>query len=295
MRASVEEPVISETPDAAQQEFPDWSNEMGERWLAHLDQFEGMIAGVGEALLDFAAFKPNERVVDVGCGAGPSTLDIARRLGPEGFVLGLDVSPALVGAANERAEAEDHNRIAFRLADAAVDTPPEAPFDVLFSRFGLMFFEDPGAAFAHMRGWLRPGGRLAMSCWAPPRENPWIMAVQGVLKRHFEMPERDPTLPGPFALADTDRLTRILTGAGFTNVAIEPWRGRQPVGGPGSTPATATDFAIEGMSIGTLLEEQPDEVVAQIRGEIEAAFAPGAGPGGVMMEGAAWFVSAKNP
>jgi SAM-dependent methyltransferase len=288
---------MSETPQTSPLERQDWTDAMGQRWLDHLKEFEGMIAPVGAALLKTARFAPGERVVDVGCGAGPSTLDIARAVSPGGYVLGLDLSPALIDAATRRlskaARPPGSARVRFVRGDAGTVALDEPPFDVLFSRFGVMFFEDPYPAFANMRSWLKPTGRAAFSCWAPPSENAWVLEIEAVLKRHIETPEPTPNAPGPFALADTERLRDVLAKAGFVDVAIDAWRGHVPFGGPGATPAHAAAFAMNGMHLGELLSEESDALKAQVQADLEALFATKQGEGSMLFPGMAWFVSAK--
>jgi SAM-dependent methyltransferase len=288
---------MSETPQGSPLDRQDWSDVMGQRWLDHLKEFEGMIAPVGAAILKTARLAPGERVVDVGCGAGPTTLDVARSVTPGGYVLGLDVSPVLVDAATRRqsksARPPGSARIKFQVGDAATAALDEPPFDLLFSRFGLMFFEDPYSAFAHMRGWLKPSGRTAFSCWAPASENPWILEIEAVLRRHVETPEPTPDAPGPFGLADAERTRDILAKAGFVDIAFETWRGDQPVGGPGATPAHAAAFAMSGMHVGQVLGEAPDELRERVRADLQAMFARNHSPAGVLLPSTVWLVTAK--
>jgi len=147
-------------------EEDNWAGPMGERWLANLDRFETMITPIGEALLAEAGFAPGERVVDIGCGGGANTLQIAAKVAPGGSVTGLDISPALVKACAARARAAGVTNANFVAGDAAVAKLPETGFDRLFSRFGVMFFTDPHAAFANIHGFLRGGARLNFAWFA---------------------------------------------------------------------------------------------------------------------------------
>src|SRR4051812_34934031 len=132
-------------------EASEWAGAMGDKWLANIDGFEGMIAAVGAALMDKAAYSPGERVVDIGCGGGATTVEIGRAVGPEGEALGIDVSEPLLAAARQRAGSAGN--VQFLAADAGTITL-DAPRDRLFSRFGVMFFNDFPAAFANMRRML---------------------------------------------------------------------------------------------------------------------------------------------
>lgn len=161
---------------------------MGARWLANLNGFEGTIAPAGEALLAHAAYRPGERVVDVGFGGGATSLAIARAVSPGGDVVGIDISPDLVSATTRRAAVDGLGNVRFVCADAATVTLPGAPFDRLCSRFGSMFFAEPVAAFTNLRRLLRPGGRIDLAVWGPPLQNPWMLEGMAVARRHIELP-----------------------------------------------------------------------------------------------------------
>jgi len=271
----------------------DWAGEIGERWLANLDAFEGQIAPVGDALFERAGFAPGERVIDVGCGGGGTTMRIARVVAPGGSAKGLDISPALVAEARRRAEAASIANIAFACADAATDAPEGAPFDRLYSRFGSMFFGDPAAAFANLRAMLRPGGRIDLAAWAPANENPWMIETMGVVGAHIDLPPRVPNAPGPFAFGDTDYLRDILTSAGFSALDIGVWEGQQPMGGPGATPAEAARFITTATSIADSLKAASPDLIARIRADVATLFARYHVPGkGVLLGGKAWLVTA---
>lgn len=156
----------SETPQPE-----DWAGEMGTRWLAGIDQFESMIAPIGDALLARASFKTGEHVLDLGCGGGATSLTIAELVGPGGSVTGIDISPDLIAKARERAEAADTRNATFECGDAA-SYKPEAAFDRMVSRFGSMFFPHPVEAFSNLHDCLKQGGRLDLAVWGPPRDNP---------------------------------------------------------------------------------------------------------------------------
>ncbi len=271
----------------------DWAGEMGERWLASLDRFEGMIAPIGAALLERAAYQPGERVIDLGCGGGATTLAIAQTVDPQGAALGLDVAPMLVKRAQERA-ALAASRARFVCADAATAKLDEEPFDRLFSRFGSMFFDAPVPALANLKAMLKPGARMDLAVWAHPRDNLWMMEVMGVVRRHVEIPPAVPRAPGPFAFEDLTYLAEVLSGAGFTGMEASAFEGLQPVGGPGASPQEATDFVLTSMAAGRMLAEQDDAVRDAAQADLTAMFARHYRPGeGVMLACKAWLVSAN--
>ncbi|MCW3836567.1 class I SAM-dependent methyltransferase [Sphingomonas canadensis] len=283
---------MSESPNTLHAE--DWAGEIGERWLANLDPFEGQIAPVGDALFARAGFAPGEHVIDIGCGGGGTTIRIARAVAPGGSVLGLDISQALVDEARRRAQAAGATAAAFTCADAAAGIPEGAPFDRLYSRFGTMFFADPKSAFANLHAMLRPGGRIDISVWAPAPDNPWMMETMGVVARHIALPPRVPGTPGPFAFGDTGYLLEILAAAGFSEPDIAGWEGLQPIGGPGATPAEAAAFITGASSVADTLKAAGPEIAARVVGEVAALYARFHRPGeGVMMGGKAWLVTAR--
>lgn len=271
----------------------DWSSEAGKRWLAQLDRFESMIEPIGKALLHQAAYSASETVVDIGCGGGWTTRQIASAVGNTGFALGLDISPDLITAASERAQRAGLANIRFEQGDAATAMPAEAPFDRLFSRFGAMFFSEPYPAFANLRRMLREGGRLDIAVWAPIAENSWQRSIMGIIKEHIDVPTPQPRAPGPFALGEQDYVIDILQSAGFSDIKFDTWTGDQRVGGPGSAPESAARFVLDGMHIGDLVRPSGAEVRAAIQQDIVELFERHRDEDGVRMEAKAWLVSAR--
>ena len=271
----------------------DWAGDMGLKWLASISKFEEMIAPIGEASLARANYQDGETVIDLGCGGGATTLVIASAVAPSGKVMGLDISPDLVAAAQERAAKNGAANIQFTNADAATARLPDAPYDRLFSRFGSMFFEDPTSAFTNLHGLVRKGGRVDLAVWGPPRDNLWMMEMMGVVRNHIEIPPAVPRAPGPFAFEDLEYLGEILDGSGFSDVDVVAYEALQPVGGVGATPEQAVAFAFASLAVGRLLNEKGEAVIAAASQELADLFARYHVPGkGVMMQGKVWLVSA---
>jgi ubiquinone/menaquinone biosynthesis C-methylase UbiE len=253
-----------------------------------------MIAPIGAALLAQAAYRAGERVLDLGCGGGATTLAIADAVGPDGAALGLDVAPMLVERATQRA-ATAGSTARFVCSDAATATLDEPPFDRLFSRFGSMFFEAPVPAFANLKAMLKPGARIDLAVWANPRDNLWMMEMMGVVRQHIEIPPAIPRAPGPFAFEDLTYLEEVLTAAGFKGMAVAAYEGLQPVGGPNASPEEATDFVLASMAAGRVLEEHGPAVRDAARSDLLAMFARHYRAGeGVMLRAKAWLVTARG-
>jgi SAM-dependent methyltransferase len=274
----------------------DWNGQSGEHWVANQARLDAMLAAFGEAAIEAAAPATGERVLDVGCGAGTSSLALAARVGAGGQVLGVDISEPLIDRA--RALAPQDTPAQFQVADASSAELPEGAFDVLFSRFGVMFFDDPTGAFAHMRRALRPGGRVAFVCWRGTAENDWVRLPMGAIKGIVPPPAPpDPDAPGPFSFGDRERVTRILMAAGFTDIAIAPFDASVPFG-QGETRNAAIDDAVkmafEGGPLSRALADQPDDIRTRASAAVRAVFAGLPGERSLMINGAAWIVTARN-
>lgn len=273
-----------------------WNGEGGQRWLTDIDRFEGMVAPVGEALITKANFRPGETVVDVGCGGGINSLEIARLVAPSGRVLGVDIAHMLIQKAEERAWEAGLGNVEFYCADAENAKLPMVGFDRLFARFGVTFFHDTTAAFAHMRSWLKPGASIIFSAWAPVEDNPWFGEIGRILGQYMSLPPHAPDDPGPFRLADPAQTRAILERAGFADVMIELWKGEQPLGGQGSDPESAAAFLMMAMPGHGDAAGAMDEVRRQgLKEELTAILTPHYREGSVWIKGAAWFVTARNP
>ena len=198
-----------------------WNGPAGEHWTERQPAQDILLAPVSQALIDRAAAKAGERILDVGCGCGATSIALAERVAPAGFVLGVDISVPMLSRARQLAP--KNLPLDFVLADATVYPFDPASFDLLVSRFGVMFFAEPAVSFANLRTALRPSGRVAFACWREPRENPWMMApLQAVYQHVPKLPQQGPEDPGPFAFASEERVNRILSEAGFSAIAMEP-------------------------------------------------------------------------
>lgn len=274
----------------------DWNGESGERWAGNIARIDRMLENFGGATIAAADARPGEKVLDVGCGSGTTTFVLAAQVGPRGHVLGVDISEQLVALARDGAAAG--SPVEFLRADAATAPLLPGAFDLLFSRFGVMFFDAPAAAFAHMRRALKPGGRLAFVCWRGPQENGWVRLPMAAIRDLVTLPPADPDAPGPFAFADRDRLQRILAAAGFADIAIEPFDAVVPYGG-GATRAAALDDALDmAFAVGPLsraMTDQPQDIRDRAASAVRAALAQRPGETSVLIDGAAWIVTARNP
>jgi ubiquinone/menaquinone biosynthesis C-methylase UbiE len=270
-----------------------WAGPSGERWLANAVRFEGMLKPIGEAVIAAAGVKPGERVIDVGCGAGWMSLEMARRVGDAGSVTGLDISGALVAEGERRAREAGLRNVRFVKADAARSGLPAGAADCLASRFGVMFFSDPYGAFAHLRSLLKPGGRLTVAVWAPMKENPWMLEVRNAVAAHFELPQVPPRTPGPFAFEEQAYFEDVLARAGFGGVGMQPWEGQLSVGGDAAGAPAAADFMLQAMSLAQRALDAPEVIRARVRDDLVARLKGYEVDGSVRMPAKAWIVTAR--
>jgi len=276
-------------------QIAEWNGALGQRWAALQDETDRLAAPFGEAALDLAVPLPGERVIDIGCGCGTTTIELARRVGPSGEVLGVDVSQPMLEVARSRgAPAASLAPLTFCEADAA-DAELPAGRDLLFSRFGVMFFAEPVPALRHLRQALRPGGRFVFVCWRPPRDNGWAMAPLVAARKALGVtPEKsDPHAPGPFAFADDTRLRGLLADAGFDGVEVRRFDTLVPVGG---SPRAAAEAASRLGPTSRLLRDIGEEHRPTVVAAVEAALAPlAAADGSVSLSASTWLVQALNP
>ena len=202
------------TGNATQIEF--WNSAATRAWADQYARMDRAVAALTKELLDLAAPQPGEHVLDIGCGPGTTVLELAKHVGPGGYVLGADVSEPSVARARERIAAAGLRHAEVIVADASVHPFPPDSFELTFSRFGIMFFSDPVAAFANVRRAMKPGGRLALAAFRPASEKLWPNAPLEAV-RHLlpPIPTPEPEEPGPFSWADPARVHRILKGARF--------------------------------------------------------------------------------
>ncbi|WP_437609744.1 methyltransferase domain-containing protein [Sorangium sp. So ce834] len=269
-----------------------WNEVAGPKWVALNDLISAQMRPLGALAMDRAGIAAGERVLDVGCGIGETTLELGRRVGASGAVVGVDVSAPMLDRARAAAQAAGAANVAFENADAQTAALP-GPFDVLYSRFGVMFFADPAAAFENLRKALRRGARLAFVCWRSLQENPWLSVPTQILGRHLPLAQADPHAPGPFAFADAARVGDVLSRAGFVRVQCEPIDQELSIAGGRALDETV-DFLLKmGPAAAALREANAaPELVDRVRADLREAIAPHAGAEGVRMGSAVWIVTA---
>lgn len=268
-----------------------WNDKAGGTWAELQDQLDRQLAPLGERAQRALAPQAGERILDIGCGCGDTTLKLGRAVGATGEVVGVDISRPMLEVARRRGAASGL-KVRFLEADAQTsDLAAEGGFDALFSRFGVMFFADPVAAFRNLLAALKPGGRLAFVCWRAPQEAALLsLPLQAALTVLPPMPPpADPFAPGPFAFQDAGRTRGILADAGFADIDIQPYDALVGVGGLEETLALTQRIG----PLGTLLRESPDQAPRAMQA-VREALRPHDGPDGVKLNGAVWIVTARK-
>ena len=283
--------ITAEGPNAEQIRY--WNEQAGPKWVAMREQLDLQLAPLGLRGVDRASIVHGETVLDVGCGCGTTSLELARRTGETGNVLGVDVSAPMLDVARRRARDAGLRNVRFELADVQTHQFSCASRDVAFSRFGVMFFADPVAAFANVRRTLKPGGRLAFVCWQSLGVNPWMALPLAAVAQHVSLPPpAGPDAPGPFAFADRDRVAGILKNAGFSDVGFEAVEEPLTIGGTPDLDA-AVEFLLMLGPTQALLAQADEALRAQVVKSVRAAIAPHHTPDGVRLPAAAWVVRAR--
>jgi ubiquinone/menaquinone biosynthesis C-methylase UbiE len=269
-----------------------WNGPAGRHWTDRQQLQDVVLGPVSEALIERAAVKAGETVIDVGCGCGATSFDLLKKVGPAGRIIGVDISEPMLGRARELTPTGAP--VEFVLADATVYPFEPEGADVLFSRFGVMFFAHPSDSFVNMRKALRRSGRLAFACWRTPRDNPWMMlGLQEAYKHVPKLPEMKPDDPGPFSFASEDRVRRILSDAGFTNIGMERVDLLLDIAtGRGLEAAIETTLAIGPTS--RALENQPQDKIEATTQSLRTALALLQQGETVPLGGSIWIVTAEN-
>ena len=266
-----------------------WDGSEGEHWTEHAARYERASRANWQRLLDVVPIDLHDTILDVGCGTGRSTRDVAR-IAASGSALGVDLSSRMLGYAREAAEREGLTNVEFRQADAQVFPFPVSAFDLMISNFGAMFFADPTGAFTNLRKALRDDGRVALLAWRELARNEWLTAIRGSLACGRQLPVPPTGVPGPFGFADGDHVRRVLGAAGFVDISLDE------VGEPTEFGSDAEDaFAFvstAGMTKG-LTQELDEESRARAFDALRHTLIEHDTGNGVLFGSSAWLITAR--
>jgi SAM-dependent methyltransferase len=270
-----------------------WNEVAGPRWVARAGIQEARNLEVAQILQREAAPKPGERVLDIGCGTGATTLPFAAAVAPGGTVTGADIAEPMLAQCRQNIAKSGATNIELLLADAQVHPFAPGSYDLLISRFGVMFFADPYAAFANLFTGLKKGGRLCMAVWSTLDDNVhWKIPFEIAVKHLGHPAPGDPNAPGPMAFRDPARFRDILAKTGFADIAIE----RRPFHITGQTAAAEAEHSAAAGPVWRLIEEKgaPEDVCQAIVAETAVEFARYLTPEGIRLPGTILLARARR-
>ncbi len=283
---------MAENSNADQSRY--WNEQAGPKWVAARDTLDALLRPIGDAAIARANVSHAEQILDVGCGNGRTTIELQRLCGADGAATGIDLSAPLLELARAEATRAGLARPPrFLQADAQDADLGSTPFDLVFSRFGVMFFADPVAAFGNLRRAMAATGRLVFVCWQRMDDNLWMRVPVEALRGVLELPPPGPaTAPGPFAFAEPERLHGLLAAAGFASIAIESCTGPLSMGGATDLDA-ATGFALQVGPAASALRDAPETVRVAAFAQVREALTPYLQGGSIALPGAWFLVTAR--
>lgn len=267
-----------------------WNGPAGEKWAILADNQDKMLGHLGETAMEAVDLTDGNNVLDIGCGSGGTTFEISRRVGSTGKVMGIDISEPMLAIAKARSAANNITNVEFSEADVTTFDFSTHIFERAFSRFGVMFFEDPIASFSNFASSIAAGGKIAFCCWRDLKYNEWFEFPLNVGLKYCPPPEKsDPNAPGPLAFKEKDRIQTILSATGFTRIAIENYNSKLVVG---PTPKDAAKQLSEFGPLYRLLANATDTITTSVRNELSSELEEFLTPDGVKLGASIWIVSA---
>ncbi len=271
-----------------------WSGKGGDIWVERQNAMDTMLSPLGEAALNKLNFNEEENVLDIGCGCGHTTLNIAKRIGPSGNVTGLDISEPMLKRAKESAVEMSITNTSFKCVDVQTEDLGDQIYSAAFSRFGVMFFEDSIAAFKNINKSLISGGCLSFVCWQSPAVNPWQSLFIQEVKKFLDLPSPPPRSPGPFAFMESEYVSSILEESKFQDITIEGHEAEVNMFSGRSLSDSVKDYISINPVVTQMLKESSENQIAEIVNSGIEAFSPYYSEKGLIFPSATWLVTARK-
>ncbi|HIA43160.1 MAG TPA: class I SAM-dependent methyltransferase [Gammaproteobacteria bacterium] len=268
-----------------------WSGKGGDIWVERQNAMDTMLSPLGEAALNKLNLNEGENVLDIGCGCGHTTLNIAKRISPDGQVTGLDISEPMLKRAKESANEMSISNASFNCVDVQTDDIGEEVYSAAFSRFGVMFFEDPVAAFCNINKSLITGASCSFVCWQSPALNPWQSLFIEAVKKYVDLPSPPPRSPSPFAFMESEYVSSILEESNFQNIMIEGHEAEVNMFSGRSLSDSVKDYISINPVVSEMLKDSHEEQKTEIINSAIEAFSPYYSAKGLMFPSATWLVT----
>ena len=273
-----------------QKEF--WSGSGGDVWVNKQSEMDIMLNPLGTKAISKLDLSEVTKIIDIGCGCGATTLEIAKQLG-EGEITGVDISEPMLARAAKNASDQSLSNANFQVLDVQVDDMP-TDFDIAFSRFGVMFFEDPYQAFSNIYKSLRENGQLSFVCWQNPSLNPWPSLSIQVIKEYLDLPSPPPKSPGPFAFEDKDYISDILNQSNFKDIEIEANQEDIVMFAGKSIEEACEDYLTINPVVTEMLKNSKEELKDEILKALVLKFSEFHNGDGLLFPSATWIVTARK-
>ena len=268
-----------------------WSGKGGDIWVERQNAMDTMLSPLGEAALNKLNLNEGENVLDIGCGCGHTTLNIAKKISPDGQVTGLDISKPMLKRAKESANEMSISNASFNCVDVQTDDIGEEVYSAAFSRFGVMFFEDPVAAFCNINKSLITGASLSFVCWQSPALNPWQSLFIEAVKKYVDLPSPPPRSPSPFAFMESEYVSSILEESNFQNIMIEGHEAEVNMFSGRSLSDSVKDYISINPVVSGMLKDSTEQEKTEIINSAIEAFSPYYSAKGLMFPSATWLVT----
>jgi|TARA_B100001094_G_scaffold221282_1_gene215337 ubiquinone/menaquinone biosynthesis C-methylase UbiE len=270
-----------------------WSGAGGDVWVDKQREMDIMLNPLGERAIQGLDLSGERKILDIGCGCGATTLEIAKAV-TQGEVIGVDISEPMLERATKTASDMMLNNTSFQVKDVQVDEMPRSYFDIAFSRFGVMFFEDPFEAFKNINHSLKDNGQLSFVCWQHASLNPWQSLSIQVIKEFLDLPAPAPKSPGPFAFEDKSYINEILTESGFRDIQIKDNQEDIVMFSGKSIREACEDYLTINPVVTEMLKNSPTELREEILEALIGKFSDFHNNDGLLFPSATWIVTAKK-